>query len=291
MEGCQMKPILLSQEQIKAASQKYGTPLYLYNLNKISHQFATLSEYLPSNFTIHYAMKANSNLTICRKLAQLGSSADVSSLGELRAALKVGFSPEQIVFTGPGKTVQELSAAVDVGCGLIVLESVNEARRLNKLAQQHGIQQDVLIRINPIYRTSQSCEIRQESGWSDASQCGLEPKATIQLISQKASKFGVDEERMTEAITAIRDLAHLNLKGIHIYTESNVLNCQDLLASWQNTINIANRLREQGHPIFLIDFGGGIGIPYNDIDDPFNMSQFGRDLRGSSTIQLTIITA
>ncbi|MEM9217292.1 MAG: hypothetical protein AAGD25_23500 [Cyanobacteria bacterium P01_F01_bin.150] len=261
-------PILLSQKEIKVASQAFETPLYLYNLNKISHQFAILSEHLPSNFTIHYALKANSNLTICRHLAQLDSSVDVSSLGELQTALKVGFLPEKVVFTGPGKTAQEFSTALDIGCGLIALESFNQAQALDQLAQQAGVQPDVIIRINPIYRTSQSCEIQQ--------QCSIKPETTIQIISQSASKFGVDEEIASETLAKIAQLKHLNLKGIHIYTESNVLVYQDLLASWQNTIEIADRFREQGYPISLIDFGGGIGVPYRPHEPSFDMAQFGQ---------------
>ena len=102
-----MRPILLSQNEIQAASEEYGTPLYLYNLNKIGRQYAKLREHLPPNFSILYTLKANSNLTICHTLAQLGCGADISSTGELKAALKTGFSAPQIVFTGPGKTNSE----------------------------------------------------------------------------------------------------------------------------------------------------------------------------------------
>lgn len=275
-----MRRILLSEQEIQAASEQYGTPIYLYNLNKIDRQFAKLIDHLPRNFRILYTLKANSNLTICHKLAQLGSGADISSNGELSAALKAGFSPEQIVFTGPGKTNPELAAALEAGIGTIVLESVKEAHRLNNLARQYGINQDVLIRINPLYRTSKSCEISQ-----GASQCGSnngngsEPSATIQTIATSASKFGVDEAQTEEAIAEIASLSHLNLQGIHIFTESNVLDYQQLLAAWKNTIAIANRLNDQGYPISQIDFGGGIGIPYNWVDDEFDMESFGRELR------------
>ena len=128
-----------------------------------------------------------------------------------------------------------------------------------------GIKQDVLIRINPLYRSSQSCEIRQQGTNCDGSkeENGSQPKATIQTIVSSASKFGVDEALALEEIGAIASLAHLNLQGIHIFTESNVLDYKQLLASWTNTIDIANRIADQGYPISQIDFGGGIGIPYN----------------------------
>ncbi|MGB3535740.1 MAG: hypothetical protein WBA13_19760 [Microcoleaceae cyanobacterium] len=275
-----MKRILLSSQEIEAASQQYGTPSYLYNLNKIDRQVSKLQEYLPANFSVFYTLKANSNLTLCHRIAQQGCGADISSTGELRAAIKAGFSPEKIVFTGPGKTNSELAAALEAGIDTIALESVNEARRLNGLAEKLGKTQNVLIRINPFYRTNQSCEISQKN-----SQCGSDnvqdsqPKATIQTIAASASKFGVDETQAEAAIKEINTLSHLNLTGIHIFTESNVLDYKQLLAAWQNTIAIANRLNDSGYSISKIDFGGGIGIPYNWVDDEFDIESFGQELQ------------
>ena len=276
-----MQRLLLSEQEIGAASQKYGTPLYLYDFHKIGHQYAKLREYLPPNFKILYTLKANSNLSICHKLAQLGAGADISSIGELGAALTAGFSAEQMTFTGPGKTNLELKTALQARIGTIVLESVNEACRLNNLAEQEGIKQEVLIRINPLYRSDLSCEIRQQGTNCDSSkeENGSQPKATIQTIASSASKFGVDEALALDEIGAIASLAHLNLQGIHIFTESNVLDYKQLLASWTNTINIANRIADQGYPISQIDFGGGIGIPYNSVDDEFDMASFGKELQ------------
>ncbi|MEM7065926.1 MAG: hypothetical protein AAF572_22520 [Cyanobacteria bacterium P01_B01_bin.77] len=272
-----MESILLAQKEIEVASQVYGTPLYLYNLNKITYQFANLLEHLPSNFIVHYALKANSSLAICSKLAQLGASVDVSSLGELHTALKVGFLPENIVFTGPGKTKQELSVALNAKCGLVALESFNQAQILDDLAFQAGIKQDVIIRINPIYRTTQSCESLQQC--SIGSDKAISSDTAIQIITQSASKFGVDEEVAAETIDKINNLKHLTLKGIHIYTESNVLAYQDLLQSWKNTVSIADRLRDQGYPISLIDFGGGIGIPYSSTKSSFDIVRFGQEIQ------------
>lgn len=282
--GDNMRRILLSGQEIETAAEQYGTPLYLYNFNKISRQYLKLREYLPDNFSVLYTLKANSNLTLCHSLAQQGCGADVSSTGELKAAIKAGFSPQQIVFTGPGKTNTELAAALEAGINAIALESVNEARRLNHLAEKLGKTQNVFIRINPFYRTNQSCEISQKNSDKN-SQCGgdnvqnSQPKATIQTIAASASKFGVDETEAEVVIKEINDLSHLNLTGIHIFTESNVLDYQQLLAAWQNTIAIANRLNQQGYSISTIDFGGGIGIPYNWVDDEFDVESFGQELQ------------
>ena len=255
---------------------QYQTPLYLYDFDKIEYQFKQLVKFLPHNFQVHYTLKANSNLAICNHLAKLGASADISSIGELVAAIKAGFPPEKIVFTGPGKTNKELLFSLNQGINLIVVESVNEALRLNSIAQKESKTQDILVRINPFYRTSNSCELSQ-----GASNCNIktDTNAPIQTISESASKFGIDEEEAFEAIKEIVSLSHINLKGIHIFTESNVLDYQQLVASCENTINIANRLRDEGYSISIIDFGGGMGVPYNNVDAEFDVKAFGEQMQ------------
>ncbi len=98
--------------------EEHDYPLYLYDFDKIKHQFNRLEAYMPDVLQVYYTLKANSNLAICHHLSQLGASADISSIGELVAAIKAGFSPEQIVFTGPGKSNKELSFAIKQGIGL-----------------------------------------------------------------------------------------------------------------------------------------------------------------------------
>ncbi|NER78224.1 MAG: hypothetical protein F6K42_01345 [Leptolyngbya sp. SIO1D8] len=252
------------------------TPLYFYDFDKIEYQMNCIANSLPENFKIHYTLKANSNLAICSHLASLGASADISSIGELLVAIKAGFSPQNILFTGPGKTKQELAFALQQGVSLIVIESLNEAYRLNYLAAEYGIKQNILIRINPLYRTQNSCEIRQKNSSCSAK---IDSSSSIQLISQSASKFGVDEEIALEIISRITSLENITLKGIHIFTESNLLDYQQLVASCQNTINIANRLKEKGYPISIVDFGGGIGVPYNNIDAEFDVKEFGQQMQ------------
>ncbi len=264
------------RQEITKIIEEHDYPLYLYDFDKIEHQFKRLRDFFPDNLQVHYTLKANSNLAVCHHLSQLGASADISSIGELVAAIKAGFSPEQIIFTGPGKSDRELSFALKQGISLIAVESINEARRLNSLAAEYGLKQDILVRINPLYRTDNSCELSQ-----GASSCNIEidSNTPIQLISTSASKFGIDEQIVLEALEEIVSLENINLKGIHIFTESNVLDYRQLIASCQNTINIANRLREQGYPISIVDFGGGIGVPYNDVDAEFDVEKFGQQMQ------------
>ena len=266
-------------KEITSMIEEHDYPLYLYDFDKIEHQFNRLTTFLPDNIQVHYTLKANSNLAICHHLSQLGASADISSIGELVAAIKAGFASEQIIFTGPGKSDKELSFALKQGIGLIAVESINEARRLNSLAAEYGLKQDILVRINPLYRTDNSCELSQ-----GASSCNVEidSNTLIELISTSASKFGIDEQIVLEALEEILSLENINLKGIHIFTESNVLDSQQLIASCQNTINIANRLRDRGYPISIVDFGGGMGVPYNDVDAEFDVEKFGQQMQSIS---------
>jgi diaminopimelate decarboxylase len=254
------------------AWEVYGSPLYVYDFAQIEQQFNKLERCLPSNFRLHYALKANANLSICRRLAQMGAAAEVSSLGELITALKVGFSVADIVFTGPGKSRHELLAALEKGIGLVVVESVSEARRLNELAVQQSIIQPILLRVNPAFRTANSCDVGVDGTTCDT----LKP---IQMNGQGASKFGVDEESLDSVISALQSLTNLHLQGIHVFTESNVLDYRQLIDAWLNTAEIADRLRQGGVPIEILDFGGGIGIAYNAVDSEFDTQAFGQELK------------
>ncbi len=267
-------PLLRTLEDAQqAAIARYGAPLYFYDVRVLEERLQALQQHLPSNFAVHYALKANSNLWLCRRLAARCPAAEVSSLGELLAALHAGFDPGQIIFTGPGKRDRELLAALEKNVGTVVVESVAEARRLSARARICQRQQTVLVRINPQYRTAQSCEIRHEGS---AAGCELAP---IAMNGQGASKFGLDEAEAAEAIATISALDCLEVRGIHVFTESNVLDCQALLQAWKNTLAIADRLREAGLPVEVLDFGGGIGVPYNCNDAPFDLARFGAELQ------------
>ncbi len=272
-----MRPIGLSDQVLHQAVSRYDTPLFLYNFATIATRYHTLTDHLPSHCRVHYALKANSNLALCHHLAQLGAAAEVSSLGEFVAALKAGYDAAAIVFTGPGKPTEELMMAMGAGVGLVVVESLNEAARVDAIAQQLGKQQSVLLRINPNYRTEQSCEVTacavSQPLEVKTSGDGLQP---IQMNVQGASKFGIDEAAAPDVLSQMQAMHHLDIQGIHVFTESNVLDYTHLLAAWRNTLTIADRLRHAGYPITTLDFGGGIGIPYNKVDTAFDMASFGQ---------------
>lgn len=260
--------VLVHNEEIDSiplkAVSEFGAPLYLYDFELIKSKYLGLSDILPPNFCLHYALKANSNIAIANLIASQGSAVEASSLGEIIAALKAGFSAESIVFTGPGKTNVELTSAIELNVGLIVVESFNEAVKLAKILADYDKTQKVILRINPQFRTSKSCD--------------LGTVRPIDMNGMGLSKFGIDESQAFNEIMKISELSKISFLGIHIFTESNVLDYTQLLAAWQNSLLIAHRLKDLGCNIEIVDFGGGIGVPYNSVDSEFDISEFGEAL-------------
>src|SRR5688572_33498098 len=127
-----------------------GTPLYVYSASVIAERFRAIAEAFASYpHSLHYALKANSTLAIARLLRSLGAGADANSGGEIDVALRAGFIPEQIVFTGVGKTPAELVQAIDLGVLSINAESEGEVERIDLLARERQTRARVALRINP----------------------------------------------------------------------------------------------------------------------------------------------
>ena len=130
---------------------KVTLPFFLYDFNKIRRQYLNLKKFLPKNFHIFYSVKANPNIQILKILKNLNSGAEISSSNELKNVLKVGFSRKKIIFVSPGKADEELKFALKNKIYLIIVESLEEIKRINKIATKLKIKQNILIRINPVY--------------------------------------------------------------------------------------------------------------------------------------------
>jgi diaminopimelate decarboxylase len=134
-------------EPIAAA---YGTPLYVYSASALTARYRAIDDaFAGYPHAIHYALKANSTLAIARLLRDLGSNADANSGGEIDVALRAGFTPAQIVFTGVGKTLDELGRAIDLGVRSINVESEGEIERIEALSRQRKVRTRIAIRVNP----------------------------------------------------------------------------------------------------------------------------------------------
>ncbi len=220
-----------------------GTPFYVYSAATIRQTYAAIDDAFSGYpHTIHYALKANSTLAIARLLRQLGSSVDANSVGEIEVALRAGYVPAQVVFTGVGKTDDELERAVDLGVGMINTESAGELERLDHIARARGARARVAIRLNP----------------------DVDPLSHPHISTGlKTNKFGVPIEEAAALYRQMRDRSGLALVGIHVHIGSQIVTLEPLQRAARSIAALARQLVAEGVPLEQIDVGGGLGISYD----------------------------
>ena len=236
---------------------RYSTPLYLYELPTVHDRVGALRRALPESVRVSYAVKANGCLALVAQLRRLGCGADVCSRGELETVRAAGFSAADVVYTGPAKTDREIDEAVSWGVGLIVAESAAEAARVACAAGRAGVRQPLLLRVNPGPRLARS---------------GM-------ALTAPACKFGVDETEMLAVARATRALPDLELRGIHVSTESNVCSADRLLERAEYACALVAPLAADGFDVEVVDLGGGLGVPHRVGDTPLNVRAYGAGLR------------
>ncbi len=230
----------MSAVDLKEAA-RFGTPAYVYDLDAVIARVRTLSAMFDGRFGVSYAIKANPNAALLKALEPEIFSFDASSFAEVRRALATGAPPERISFSGPAKRMEEISGAIDLEVGELVIESLEEARTASAYALSKGRRQPCLVRINPV-------KVPRKFG---ASMAGA------------ASQFGVDEEVLGEELPQIAALEGLDLIGFHIYSGTNCLDADaiaenfGILADVFRAAQAATGIR----PKRLI-FGSGFGVPY-----------------------------
>jgi diaminopimelate decarboxylase len=219
-----------------------GTPTYIYSAHAIRDAYRAIDDAFASYpHAIHYALKANSTLAVVRLLRSLGSRADANSGGEIRVAQRAGFAPDDIVFTGVGKTRDELEYAIAEGVGTINAESAGELDRIAALARTQGCVARVAVRVNP--------DIDAKS----------HPNISTGL---RTNKFGVP---LQEARTIYRDrrtMEGLRFVGVHIHIGSQITTLEPLRRAAESLVSIALDLRDDGFNLEHVDLGGGLGIAY-----------------------------
>lgn len=222
--------------------ERVGTPAYIYSAQAIREAYRGIDRaFADYPHAIHYALKANSTLAIARLLRSLGSRADANSGGEIQVAMRAGFAPRDIVFTGVGKTKEELQFAIANDIGTINAESAGELDRIAALAAAMGRVARVALRVNP--------DIDAKS----------HPNISTGL---RSNKFGVP---LQEARGVYRErLANRSLKfaGVHIHIGSQITTAEPLHRAAEALTTLALQLREDGVPLEHVDLGGGLGIAY-----------------------------
>ncbi len=236
---------------------------YIYDLNKISSKIDLLQKNMPQNFKLFYSIKSNPHKEIINHIHNYSyvKGGEVASVGDLNQALKI-FNPQQLIFTGPGKTPYEIRMALQKKIGLFVVESYIEALRIQKIAEEERIKEvNVLIRININYKASLPYSTELSS---------------TQLMSGLSTKFGIDEERIYSAFEAFAKLDRLVIQGIHVMSASEQLNYKHLLTYFEYVFKLEKKLSEHGINIKIIDFGGGFGIDYRGENKELDIVSLGK---------------
>jgi len=219
-----------------------GTPAYVYSAAAIRDAYRSIDDAFVSHpHAIHYALKANSTLAIARLLHELGSRADANSVGEIRVAQRAGFTPSEIVFTGVGKTHDELLYAVTEDLATINAESPGELDRIGAIAAAHGRVARVAVRVNP--------DIDAHS----------HPHISTGL---KTNKFGVPLQDARDIYRARRAAPGLKFVGVHIHIGSQITTPEPLRRAAASLVTLAIDLRDDGFRLEHVDLGGGLGIAY-----------------------------
>ena len=238
---------------------RFGTPLYVYDLDVVERQVVALRRALPPVVDAAYAVKANPALAVVAFLGGLGLGADVASGGELATALRAGTPAERIVVTGPGKRDDELAAAVDAGVRAVTVESPGELERLDRIAAEHHRRVPVLLRAS----VGEASSLER-----------------VRLVGDDgAGKFGMDDADLRVAARAAASSPHLDLLGVHRFGASNILDAAFLAAHVSETVEVGREVAAAaGVRLRLVDAGGGLGIPYDPHDDSLDLVGLGHHL-------------
>ena len=234
----------VEQVPLDAIADAVGTPVYVYSTATLERHVGVFREGLSAldNPLIAFAVKANPNGAVLATLAKLGLGADVVSGGELLRAIAAGIPADRIVFSGVGKTAEEMRLALDEGIYQFNLESEPEAEMLSQVALSMGKRAPVAYRINPDVDAGTHAKI--STGKSE-------------------NKFGIPYDRALESYDAARDLAGLDVQGVAVHIGSQLTDLAPLEAAFTKVGVLIEALRAAGHDIRTADLGGGLGVPYD----------------------------
>ncbi|MEM9472641.1 MAG: diaminopimelate decarboxylase [Pseudomonadota bacterium] len=223
------------------------TPFYCYSTATLTRHFEVLkAAFHDLDLTICYAMKANSNQAVIKTLADLGAGMDVVSEGELRRARAAGVPARKIVFSGVGKTAAEMSYALREGIACFNVESEPELELLSEIARRLGETATISIRVNP----------------------DVDAKTHAKITTGKSeNKFGISMSRAREIYARAASLPGLRISGVDVHIGSQITTLEPYQQAYTLLAELVQKLRDDGHTITHIDFGGGLGVPYRGTND------------------------
>ncbi len=239
----------------QALAKKYGTPLYIYDLDHMTRQFEKLKEaFRGRKSLLAYAVKANSNLSVISHFAKLGSGADCVSIGEVRRALLAGIPKYKILFSGVGKRDDEIKEAIESDILYINVESEAELGRVEMIAKEMSKEARISIRVNP----------------------NVDPK-THPYISTglHENKFGVDMDTAKRMYITAKNSSNLDPVGIHFHIGSQLTELEPIKEASEIVADMVRSLAAIDIDLKFFDVGGGLGVRYNDETtiEPYDYAQ------------------
>jgi len=241
---------LLHAEEVPLTrlAEAVGTPFYCYSSASVTSAYEDFAGAFRGHpALVCYALKANANLALVRTLARLGAGADVVSEGELRVALAAGVPAERIVFAGVGKTEAEMAAGLEAGILQFNVESLPELEALNRVAMGRGVRAPAALRINP----------------------DVDARTHEKITTGKAeNKFGIDLARVREIAALAAGMPGISLQGLAVHIGSQLTGLAPFRAAFERLAALYGELRDAGHDLHQLDFGGGLGIAYRDESPP-----------------------
>ena len=245
--------LFVEKLSIKNILKKNKTPFYIYSESQIAFNFLKFANtFKKTDPLICFAAKSNSNLNILRVLGKLGAGADVVSGGELLKALKAGIRPNKIVFSGVGKTEEELKIAINKKILLINCESESEAKLVNNLSKKLRKKVSIGFRLNP----------------------NVDAKTHKNISTGKAeNKFGLSIKNFKVFLKTVKTFKNVKLDALSVHIGSQILND----TPFRKTLNVMSKLiKELKLNLKYVDLGGGFGINYTDKEKPINLSKYSK---------------
>ncbi|MEQ1608892.1 MAG: diaminopimelate decarboxylase [Hyphomonadaceae bacterium] len=254
---------------LEAVARELGTPAYVYSDATLRRHYSVLADaFANRNVLIAYAVKANSNLGVIATLAEMGAGADVVSGGELMKAMEAGVPANRIVFSGVAKTAEEMKIGLTRGIHQFNVESLPELHRLSKVATEMGKRAPIAFRVNPHVEAGGHAHISTGSA---------------------EHKFGIAWHEADAFYDEASRLPGIDPVGIAVHIGSQIMRVEQFREAWEKVVALVRRLRDRGFAISRVDFGGGLGVPYKDGEDPDSPLVYAnqaRDVLGSLEVQL-----
>ena len=245
------KKLYIENIEATKIAKKFGTPAYCYSLSKLKNNIKNFKNNFESiNPLICFSVKSNSNIKILKIMKKFGLGADVVSKGELTIALKAGINPNKIVFSGIGKTFDEIRFAIEKNILLINAESESEIKEIENIAKRKRKKINIGIRLNP----------------------NIDAK-TLKKIStgKNENKFGVSESSFLKIIKKFKNSKYLNLRCLSVHIGSQINDYRP----YAKMINVVqNTIKKSKHNFDFVDLGGGMGIKYNSKDKSLNYRKY-----------------